>query len=179
MKRSRKVFIITVLFILGSGSPIMQAAQDMDEEVSTVTLVISPACKLDIINSKVSKEISFDNNAKMLFSEGFVEFDLNSPILIVYSNNKWKLSARSSDFTGPYPKDVADLLLKDLSNNHVKAGFTDYRPLSAQDQDIAMHIKGVRDEQHPLQYKILLDWEKDVPGTYEATITYTLSTIGS
>ena len=179
MKRSKKVFIITVLFILGLGFPVMQAAQDMDEEVSTVTLVISPACKLDIINSKVSKEISSENDAKAFFSEGFVELDINSPTLIIDSNNKWKLSARSSDFTGPYPKDVADLLLKDLSNNHVEAGFTGYTPLSTKDQDIAMHAKGVKDEQHPLQYKILLDWEKDVPGTYEATITYTLSTIGS
>ena len=74
---------------------------------------------------------------------------------------------------------MADLLLKDLSNNHVEPGFTDYTPLSTKDQDIAMHVKGVKDEQHPLQYKILLDWEKDVPGTYEATITYTLATIGS
>jgi len=179
MRRSIKVFFLSVLFISSFGFLKIQAAQDMDEEVSTVTLVITPACKLDIVDSKVSKTISPDTDARASFTEGFIEFDASKPTLIVDSNNKWKLSVRSTDFSGPYSKEAADLMLKDLSSLHVKSGFSDYVSLSNMDQDIAMYTGGVKDEEHPLQYKILLDWEKDVPGVYEATITYTLSTIGS
>lgn len=179
MERSARVLLLVAALILVPSFPIARAAEDEDEQVSTITLIITPACKLDILDSKVSKTISADSGASAFFSEGFVEFDPDKPTLVIDSNNKWKLSVRSNDFTGPYPKEVADLMLKDLSSLHVNNGFTDYRPLSASDQDVAMYAGGVKDEEHPMQYKILLDWEKDTPGTYEATITYTLSTIGS
>lgn len=179
MERNARILLLAVTLILIPSFPTTRAAEDKDEQVSIVTLVITPACKLDIIDSKVSKTISADSGASAFFSEGFVELDPNKPTLIIDSNNKWKLSVRSTDFTGPYSKEAADLMLKDLSSLHVNNSFTDYRPLSASDQDVAMYAGGVKDEEHPIQYKILIDWEKDIPGTYEATITYTLSTIGS
>ena len=179
MERSARVLLLVVALIFIPSFPITRAAEDKNEQVSVVTLIITPACKLDIVDSKVSKTISADSGASASFIEGFVEFDSSKPTLVIDSNNKWKLSVRSTDFTGPYSKEAADLMLKDLSNLHVENGFTDYRPLSVSDQDVAMYAAGVKDEKHPMQYKILIDWEKDVPGTYEATITYTLSTIGS
>jgi len=179
MQRRLVIFFLSLIFILGTGFPSTQAFQDKDEEISTITLIITPACRLDIVDSRVSKTVSSDAGTGAIFNDGSVELDSSKPMLIIASNDKWKLSVRSTDFTGPYSKDVSDLLLKDLSNIHVENGFSDYQPLSSRDQDIATYAGGVKDEKHPLQYKILLDWEKDVPGTYEATITYTLSTIGS
>jgi len=58
----------------------------------------------------------------------------------------------------------------------VKNGFNNYRALLETDQEIASNTGGVKKESHPLQYKILLDYAKDIPGTYTATVTYTLAT---
>ena len=155
-------------------------AGQSSEQTSTVTLVIAPTCNLGILNNDVTKTITQgDSVSETALSSGYVEFDPDKPTLIIDSNAKWKLSVKSTDFTGPYSKKISDLQLKDLSGVNVKNGFDDYRPLSKSDQDIAMYDSGVKAESHPLQYKILLDWQKDIPGTYEATVTYTLSTGGS
>jgi len=177
----RKLLILTVFLAItmAAGYDICSASQDSDEQTSTVTLIIAPTCNLGIVNNDVSKTITQGSTAETTFSEGCVEFDPDKPTLIINSNKKWKLSVKSTDFTGPYSKETADLQLKDLSGVHVKNGFDDYQSLSKSDQDIAMYDGGVKGEAHPLQYKVLLDWEKDVPGTYEANVTYTLSTLGS
>jgi hypothetical protein len=164
-------------FIMAYGAS--YAEQDSEEQTSTVTLIIMPTSHLAIVDNNVSKTIASDSDAELSFSNGFVEFDANKPTLIVDSNKKWKLTARTTNFTGPYSKETSDLMLKDLSGTHVKNGFSDYKSLSNDDQEIAMHSSGVKDENHPMQYKILLDYNKDIPGTYEATVTYTLSTLGS
>ena len=177
--RKLLILIVCLAIVLISARDTSRADQDSKEQTSQVTLVIMPASKLDIINNNVSKTITADSTAEPAFSNGYVEFDPDKPTLIVDSNAKWKLSVKSTDFTGPYSKEIADLQLKDLSGTHVKNGFDDYKSLSASDQDIAMYDNGVKAEAHPLQYKILLDWQKDIPGTYEATVTYTLSTLGS
>jgi len=179
MRIRSAIFFLSLVFIIGTGFPDIQAFQDKDEETSTVTLIITPACRLNIVDSSVSKIVSSDAGAGAIFNDGSVELDSSKPMLIIASNDKWKLSVRSTDFKGPNPKDASDLLVRDLSGAHVENNFSDYRPLSKSDQDIAAYTRGVKNEEHPLQYKILLDWEKDTPGTYEATITYTLSTIGS
>jgi hypothetical protein len=155
------------------------AVEDLDQETSTVTLVIQPACNLTITNEAVSETLTMDSNAESAFGAGFVEFGADKPTLTVSSNEDWKLTVKSSGFTAPYSKKTGDLQLKDASSEHVKNGFSDFKPLSETDQEIASGDKGVKGENHPCQYKILLDYTKDVPGTYEATITYTLSTSAS
>jgi hypothetical protein len=70
-------------------------------------------------------------------------------------------------------------MLKDLSSQHVTNGFNTFKSLSGNDQEVASYNKGVKAETHPCQYKALLDWEKDIPGTYSATVTYTLTTNAS
>ena len=172
------IFAVLLIFVTVYGIGV--AMQDVHQQSSQVTLVIMPTGKLDIINNDVTKTITQgDPVSETALSSGYVEFDPDKPTLIVDSNEKWKLSVKSTDFTGPYSKNIADLQLKDLSGTHVKNGFDDYKPLSKSDQDIAMYDNGVKAESHPLQYKVLLDWQKDVPGTYEATVTYTLSTGGA
>src|SRR3989338_4332123 len=171
------IFAVFLIFVMMYD--ISCAAQDSDEQTSRVTLVIMPTSKLDIVNNDVSKTITQDSTAESAFSEGYVVFDPDKPTLTIDSNKNWKLSVKSTDFTGPYSKQISDLQLKDLSGTHVKNGFDDYQSLSKNDQDIAICDNGVKDEAHPLQYKILLDWQKDIPGTYEAIVTYTLSTLGS
>ena len=173
------LFLIFFSMLLMVEYAISNAGQDTDQQTSTVTLVIAPACNLGIVDNNVSQTITVGSTADQAFIQGFIEFDASKPTLIVNSNKDWKLSVNSTDFTGPYSKNISDLQLKDLSASHVANGFDSYQPLSTSGQDVAMYNTGVKNESHPIQYRILLDWEKDIPGTYEATVVYTLSTIGS
>jgi len=172
------LIFLLVLFFLVVDYEIL-SVQSSEQQTSTVTLTILPVSYLGIVDAGVSETITQDANANEKFNNGGIEFAANKPTLEINSNQKWKLTVKSSDFSGPYNKDTKDLMLKDTAPAHVKNGFTGFKSLSAYDQEIASSDAGVRQENHPLQYKILLDWEKDVPGTYTATVTYTLSTSAS
>jgi len=175
----RKIAFILMLIVPIISTSYSIYAADTDQQVSTVTLTIVPACKLVISDQDVSKEIQIGTESREDFGQGFVEFPSNKPTLALDANNNWKLSARSTSFTGPYDKPATDLMLKDLGAKHVTNGFTGYKALTNNDQEIASYNKGVKSETHPCQYKVLLDWEKDAPGTYSATVTYTLTTNAS
>jgi hypothetical protein len=155
------------------------SAGDSDQQTSTVTLTILPVANLGIINASVSETVTQGASAAEKFTLGGVELASSSPTLIVSANQKWKLSVKSSGFSGPYPKDANDLLLRDNASVHVEKGFNKYTELSTTDQEVASYEAGVRNENHPMQYKVLLDWEKDLPGTYTSTVTYTLTTTGA
>ena len=176
---NRITLILCLLLFLGMICGIVQATEDSDEQTSTVTLTILPTSHLSIIDQAVSETLVQDSTAESAFDVGFVEFEPDKPTLVINANNNWKLTAKSSGFTGPYAKAITDLQLKDSGSVHVADGFGDYQTLSASDQEIAAYTKGVKGESHPCQYRILLDYTKDIPGTYEATVTYTLSTTGA
>jgi len=176
MKKIAIIFILVILIVI---IPYIIQAQDKDEQTSTVTLTILPASRLSITDQDVSQSIEIGSEARDIFEKGFVELPSNKPTLTLDANNNWKLTVSSTDFSGPYDKPASDLMLKDLASQHVSSGFNDYKSLSASDQEIASYTKGVKNEIHPCQYKILLDWEKDIPGTYSATVTYTLTTSAS
>jgi len=173
-----KVFklLITILILVLIIPHTIYAAEDKDVQISILTLTVPPACRLVITNPDATKTLDKTQSA---FDAGYIEFDPKNPALTVFANSNWKLSARSSGFSGPYQKPIGDLMLKDAGQKHVTNGFNTYKPLSLNDQEIASYTKGVKNEIHPCQYKILLDWEKDVPGTYSATVTYTLTTNAS
>ena len=106
------------------------------------------------------------------------------PTLTVRANKSWTLSAKSSGFGAvtdggvTYNKDVGDLMLKNAGVNAYDGFKTDYKSLSTSDQTIASYAHGIKDDSHPITYKIKLDWTKDIPGSYVATVTYTLATLG-
>jgi len=155
--------------------------EDVDTQTSVVSLTVPHVCRLVISQPDSSVTLDQDVDAEQAFDAGYVELDAGKPNLKVSANKSWKLSARSSGFAanGSYTKDIGDLQLKDASSEHVSNGFSDYKPLSAVDQDIATYSGGVKNEDHPCQYKILLNYENDIPGEYTATVTYTLSTDAS
>ena len=155
------------------------AEEDIDTQTSIVVLSIPAACNLEIINPDQTKTLGIELPLEASFAAGYTEFDSAKPTLTVSANKSWKLTAKSSGFNinGTYTKDTEDLQLKDTSaSGHVRNGFGSYKSLTGIDQEVASYIGGVKDESHPLQYKILLDYTKDIPGTYSATVTYTLAT---
>lgn len=155
------------------------AIEDSEQQTSLVSLTILPFARLGIVDANVQETLIQDVNSEIKFDQGAVELAAQKPTLIIDANKRWKLTAHTSGFNGPYPKDANDLMLKDASAEHVENGFVDFKSLSIKDQEVASFSAGVKNENHPCQYKILLDYAKDLPGTYTATVTFTLSTQGA
>lgn len=177
-----------VFLVMGNSDGISWAAEDTgDTETSAVSLSIPETCKLTITQSASTKTLTADGSAETAFEAGYIEMDAGYPTLHLRANKKWKMTAKSSGFAavGGYTKPVGDLQIKDASTAGT-AKQTSFGSLSdTTDLEIASSTvgtggggKGVaaNPEQHPCQYKILLNWQDDIPGTYTATVTFTLAT---
>jgi hypothetical protein len=153
--------------------------EDIDTQTSVVILSVPATSTLVIENADSTKILAQDPSSEEAFSAGYVDLDAGKPTLSISANNQWQLTARSSGFSpvDGYTKAIGDLLLKDAGTMHVT--MQNFTPLSAEDQQVAAALVGVKSESHPLQYRILLDYQKDIPGTYTATVTYTLTTNAS
>ena len=183
MKSGKKLLLVLSVAFAGVfcfGLGVAQAqGEDIDTQTSVVILTIPATSTLVIENADSSKTLLQDGSAEEAFNAGYVNMDAGKPTLYVSANNQWQLTAKSSGFNtvNSYIKAIGDLQLKDAGVTHVTlSGFT---PLSATDQEVAVALVGVKSEIHPLQYHILLDYQKDIPGTYTATVTYTLTTSAS
>lgn len=156
------------------------AVEDVDTQTSIVSLTVPPACRLSISNPNITKTLNQGGEIESAFDAGYIDFNPSTPVLTISSNKGWNLSVKSSDFSGPYSKSVSDLTLKDTNTSgHVINGFNNFTALSLTDQQMAYYTRPSKNENHPIQYRIILDWTKDIPGTYTATVTYTLSTNAS
>jgi len=175
-----KTFVIVSLLCLGLfliiGIGMVYAVdEDTETQTSLVTLIIPHSARLEISDSASSKTLVQDSDAETDFDNGYTEMPVNSPILKVSANKNWVLSAKASAWTGPYAKEVGDLQLKH-DGSYVQNEFGAFKSLALGDQVIASNAIGVFDQNYNCQYKILLDYTKDVPGTYTSTVTYTLVT---
>ena len=164
-------FLLLAYFFL---SPIYAA-----NDTSSVSMLVPPICKLTIEDSDQTINLIKDASGEAAYEKGYIDGQKNKPVLIVDSNTFWKLSVRvSSDWNmvGSYKKDTEDLLLKITSDGGRQTGFNDFTSLSLYDQEVAFYKSGIGDDFYYGQYRILLNWEKDIPGNYTIIIVFTLST---
>lgn len=177
MKRMTLILVLAVVMIIGFG--IVYAAPDNDTQNSIVTLNLPHAVRLDISNADSSKTLNQDGDAEIDFETGYTDLLASYPTLTVRANKSWKLSAKSTGFGAVegYNKDVGDLMLVN-TGAHKSNGFDVFKSLSLVDQEVASYGVGIKADANAMQYRVKLDWTKDIPGTYTATVTYTLATQG-
>lgn len=184
-KEGNTMKMLTIMLLVMAGISLVMgigmvyAAEDTNTQTSTPSLTIPAHCKLLISNANPEKTLTANGTAEAAFDAGYVEMDAENPTLRVFANKKWKLTASSAGFgaVDGYTKATGDLLLKDAGASHVT--MSSYAALTGADQEVASHTIGVNNESHPCQYKILLDYTKDIPGIYQAIVTYTLATQAS
>lgn len=179
MKNICLVLVMVGVMALGFG--IAYAAPDSDTQNSVVTLNVPHSVRLDIDNADATKTLNADGDSEVDFEAGETLMTAGYPTLRVRANKSWKLFAKSSGFGQvvngaiTYDKAVTDLKLLN-TGAHKSNGFDAFKALALVDQEIASYGIGIKNDSNPMQYKILLDWTKDIPGTYVATVTYTLAT---
>ncbi|MDP2911769.1 MAG: hypothetical protein Q8N76_05510 [Candidatus Omnitrophota bacterium] len=159
---------------------IADAGQDSDSQNSIVTLAVPNAGLLDICSqANATKTLDMDGDGEVDFEAGYTDMLPGYPTLTIKTNRGWKLFAKSSGFSAneTYIKDTGDLTLVN-TGLCASNGFNAFKALTLENQEIAFYDQGVRSDSNAMQYRIKLDWAKDTPGTYTATVTYTLSTQG-
>ncbi len=136
-----------------------------------------------VINGDVSSLLTLtaDGTAEACFDGGYVQSASDATTLTLNTNDVWDLSARLGGTwicPGSYDKDESDLLVR-ISNTPtgtIQNGASAFIALTGSDQVILSHDSGVTDNQVALQTRVLLDWTRDIPGSYSINVTYTLVT---
>ena len=122
------------------------------------------------------------------YAVGFKESDKGSTTLAVTANEKWKVLVKNTSFTPikGYVKPASDLHLRIKNKTVVHEGegdggtlnpvFTDFTPLTEQAQVLWSNIStGDNGCIAKIDFKVLLNAAKDIPGIYTTTVTYTIS----
>lgn len=172
-----KILFVFTLIIFWYGLIYVFAVDQKD--TAGVTMQIPSLCKLVINDSDQVIDLLQDASGEEAYESGYVIGEPNKPNLIVSSNTGWKLSVSVSidwEIIDAYQKDTSDLLLKVTTNAGNQTGFADFTPVSMVEQEIANSSTGKGNAIYNCQYKIKLNWEKDVPGLYIVVLGYTLST---
>lgn len=121
------------------------------------------------------------------YANGFKASDEGATTLAVTANKPWKVLVRNMPFTPveEYVKLASDLYLriKDKTVVHEGEGnggtlsetFTDFVPLGEQDQVLWANTTGGDNGcTAKIDFKVLLNAARDIPGTYTTTVTYTI-----
>jgi len=170
--------MIAGIMIISSRIAYAEPAIDNDSQNSMATLAIPDAGLLDICTqADATKTLNQDGDSEIDFEAGYTDMEFGYPTLTIRSNRSWKLLAKSSGFgaNGAYTKDTQDLMLVN-TGAYKSNGFDIFKSLSLDDQEVASCATGIKGDINAIQYRIKLDWAKDIPGTYTATVTYTLAT---
>jgi len=125
--------------------------------------------------------LTADGSGEASFDAGAVESAKDATVLTLNTNDTWDLSvARSGNWTSPagYDKAESDLLVRiaNTPTGTIQNGADAYLSPDVTDTQILAHPSAVTDNVVEIQTKVLLDWEKDIPGTYDVSLTYTLVT---
>lgn len=121
-----------------------------------------------------------DGSGEGEYDTGYVESAADATVLTINTNDSWDLSAKlNGEWTDPgsYDKNEDDLLIR-ITNKPVgtiQNGADAYTTLSTTDLGILSHGTAVTGNEVEMQARVMLDWEKDVPGDYAITVVYTLA----
>ncbi len=125
--------------------------------------------------------LSVDGSGETSFDAGSVESASDATRVTLDTNDSWDLSVkRDGAWTDPtgYDKAENDLQIRitNTPTGTIDNGADSYITLTTSDTQILSHPSAVSSNQVDVQTKVLLDWTKDIPGTYSMSLTYTLVT---
>lgn len=174
MKRFNLVALIVLLTIILAVPMILQA----DTSVSPIVTATAPIHQTITISPA---DYTFADIAETDYDAGYIE-KTSAQALTLKSNKSWIVNVKttSTDMgtVGTYTKPISDFLWR-AKKGAKPTKITDidevnYAVITAIDDQVAKGdpAAGIGIN---MDYKILLDWEKDVPGTYTITLVYTIT----
>jgi hypothetical protein len=124
--------------------------------------------------------LSQDGTGEVRYDAGYLESDPEAVLLSCSTNSSWDLGARlATGWTcpGAYDKPESDLYIRMSSHSGgtVQNGADSYVNLTDSNLQLLAGAAGALNVEAEIQHKILLDWTRDIPGSYSITVTYTLT----
>jgi len=173
MKRFNLVALIVLLTIIVVVPVILQA----DTSVSPIVTATAPVHQKITISPA---DYTFADITEADYDAGYIE-KASAQALTLKSNKKWIVNVKttSTDMgtVGTYTKPISDFLWE-ATKGDKPAKITEitgaYTPITGTDVQVAKGDPATGIGMN-MDYKILLDWEKDVPGTYTITLVYTIT----
>lgn len=183
--RSARSSIARRLLIAGAlgGVALFAGAVAAQPDGTASLLIRIPRLAQLVVNGDVSSLLTLpaDGTAETSFDTGYVQSASDATSLTLNTNDVWDLSARLGGAwtcPGTYDKAESDLLIRitNVPAGTIQNGASAFIALTGGDLVILSHDASVTDNQVDVQTRVLLDWEKDIPGSYAIDVTYTLVT---
>lgn len=180
--RSAQRLALGVVLILSVAALSERAGGATNRGVSSGSLRVPRLSDL-AISGDISGLLTLaqDGSGESALDLVYVESGPDATVLTLNTNDQWDLSTkRAGDWScpGSYDKLETDLYIR-ITNSPtgtIQNGADSYINLELADTQILSHGAAVSNNIVDIQTKVLLDWEKDIPGAYSITVTYTLVT---
>ncbi len=166
---NRFTFTALKALALGAALAVQAAAPASAQTTQLVNVSVTVPTLLKLTAN--SNSFAFGAPTDADFDAGFLTAN-TATTFTVKANRAWKVtvspSGASMGTVGTYTKPLADFLWQ------TSGSFTPIN--AASPPDAASGTSGVNGASTGVNYQVLLDWTKDVPGTYNAmSVLYTLA----
>lgn len=150
-----------LLLLLALTQPLLAASGD-----AWVTVKVNPNMSITLNSSS----FSFPNPTESDYNQGYVE--ALAALQGSYSaNSRWALTIHTDDTDlgtlGGNTKPLSDLLWRDSNGGT-------YAAISQTQTVIVSSNKKASNEPLSIDFRVLLDWAQDVPGSYECIVCITI-----
>lgn len=144
-----------------------------------IVFLITPCCAAYSANSLTiaPKSFSIGEIRADNYEAGYKEKIRANAVIVKDTLNAWKVMIKTNNnnmgVIGSYAKPISDFYWKATGNTATQITYTS---IANYDLEIARGSAGASFVTIYMDYKILLSWPNDVPGVYNITVTYTLTT---
>lgn len=177
----RTAFLVMLITVAVTAGPAL-AADESDTQNSAVGGVIPELCQIGIAGDLSGLlTLAQDGSGELAYDAGFVASTAAATTLTLDANKSWQLGVHYLapwSCPGAYNKAESDLLIK-ITNSPtgtIRNGYAGYVSPPDTKQAMLDHTAGVSNNTVQIQTEVLLDWTKDIPGTYAITLVYTMET---
>ncbi len=180
--RISKIALVAAAMVVSAGSlqaqtPAVNCSSGTVEKAdfatcATTTGLTATVPYLAVINKDISSAVL--PAATVSNMNGYSEA-VAGPTLNIRANFKWTLTATSSGFADVIAQGVTYSKLKgDLEISNTESG-TDWTQMSSSRVLATAGSAATASQDVVTRYRVAYSWAKDLPGSYSATVTYTLT----
>ncbi len=174
--RISKIALVAAAMVVSAGS--LRAQENCNEstqlgmQCAVTTGLTATVPYLAVINKDISSAIL---PAATVTNMGGYSTAVSGPTLNIKANFVWTLTATTTGFAEvttqnvSYTKSSADL---EISNT---ASGTDWTPMSSSRVLATAGSAATASQNVVTRYRVAYSWAKDLPGSYSAQVTYTLT----
>lgn len=176
----RRLLLVVVAVSMAAATA--WAADDVDTQNAIVGGTIPELCQIGIVGDLSGLlNLTQDGTGEIAYDAGLIASAADGTVLTLDANKKWSLGCKyNAEWTcpGAYNKAESDLKVQitNTPTGTIENSFDSYQSVTGANVVMLDHTAGVSNDVVNIQTEVLLDWTKDIPGSYSITIVYTMQT---